>query len=811
MNRRAFFLSAAPYLLLAALVLLFFGDLLVTGRSFALRDTFANFLPWRIYARQSLAAGEIPWWNPYGAYGKPFVADIEGGFYYPGHVLFLFLPVMLAFKLSWMLHLWIAGASMFALGRAWGLGVAAALIAAVAFMFGSFPIALLESADGLETIVWTPLVLLLLFRLADIWARGADASPRQLGRRSARTVVSLAVVTAIQFLAGHSEFFLFGGIFCAICFLGKCLWEVRGGRIAGVLLAALLAGGLMAALVLPQLGPTLELLPYSDRLQMHNPGLNQGSVSPRHLLAMVFPFLYGHLGLHGKYWADAVEEFTVGTCYFGLIPLLLLPFSLFPLFKRGSRSFPVALLWSLGAAGLMLAMGKFTPLAPFFYKLPFFTHFRMPSKFNYWVWIAGPLLAGFGYQALIGGTISPGERRWRRVAFALMLAAWVMLGLGHNRIMEISENASVLAGHGRLDQARAGGVRADYLLGLLCFGGALGVLALRSFTRIRQSLGDALVIGCVFLNAAFIGRQIHPVLPDEVYTSSPGNHIVAALKSDTWRVHTFAPEFGATMYLYGEPRREIFDWAKAIGTEDCWLPYGIYSTYSGGFKITRNLEILIGLIELPANDRVALSRLVNVRTSIVNNSPGLGSAVLHRMATETISNSLPRAFVVTRWRIVGMDVFPFAQQLLAGNAFDREAAVEFVPGAGGPLPPPPTPDVNGPESAPNAVQVFEPKRNSVHLEASAPCRSLLVLSDTWYPGWKVFVDHKEEPIYRANIWFRGVFLEQGNHEVDFVYRPSFIGVYVTVSLISAACLCLLWFKGPSRPAPLNKVTEAKLP
>src|SRR5436853_5380650 len=96
------FLSSArlkkwwPYLLLAALVAFFFGDLILTGRSFASRDTFCNNLPWQVYARQSLAAGEMPWWNPYSGYGKPFIADIEVGFFYPPHILFYLLPAILA-------------------------------------------------------------------------------------------------------------------------------------------------------------------------------------------------------------------------------------------------------------------------------------------------------------------------------------------------------------------------------------------------------------------------------------------------------------------------------------------------------------------------------------------------------------------------------------------------------------------------------------------------------------------------------------------------------------------------------------------
>jgi uncharacterized membrane protein YfhO len=48
---------------------------------------------------------------------------------------------------------------------------------------------------------------------------------------------------------------------------------------------------------------------------------------------------------------------------------------------------------------------------------------------------------------------------------------------------------------------------------------------------------------------------------------------------------------------------------------------------------------------------------------------------------------------------------------------------------------------------------------------------MLVLSDTYYPGWKVFVDGSPEKIYQANYTFRAVPLRAGTYQVKFVYDP----------------------------------------
>jgi len=69
----------------------------------------------------------------------------------------------------------------------------------------------------------------------------------------------------------------------------------------------------------------------------------------------------------------------------------------------------------------------------------------------------------------------------------------------------------------------------------------------------------------------------------------------------------------------------------------------------------------------------------------------------------------------------------------------------------------------------------------------------LVLNDTYYPGWKCFVDGKEEKILRANYLFRAVALKKGNHKVKFIYKPNSFEIgknFTTMFLIIAIVLLL---------------------
>jgi len=85
------------------------------------------------------------------------------------------------------------------------------------------------------------------------------------------------------------------------------------------------------------------------------------------------------------------------------------------------------------------------------------------------------------------------------------------------------------------------------------------------------------------------------------------------------------------------------------------------------------------------------------------------------------------------------------------------------------------------------VEWISESNNRLRLLVKTKENVILVLNDTYFPGWKVLVDGKEERIFRANYNFRAVPLSAGTHQVEFVYDPlSFkLGAVVTfIGIIS---------------------------
>jgi hypothetical protein len=86
------------------------------------------------------------------------------------------------------------------------------------------------------------------------------------------------------------------------------------------------------------------------------------------------------------------------------------------------------------------------------------------------------------------------------------------------------------------------------------------------------------------------------------------------------------------------------------------------------------------------------------------------------------------------------------------------------------------------------VQVYEPERVVVH--ASLEEDGFLVVSDTNYPGWKVWVDGTQGSILSANLLMRAVRLDKGDHLVEFRYEPASFrrGSAISLSFLAGVLL-----------------------
>jgi uncharacterized membrane protein YfhO len=62
---------------------------------------------------------------------------------------------------------------------------------------------------------------------------------------------------------------------------------------------------------------------------------------------------------------------------------------------------------------------------------------------------------------------------------------------------------------------------------------------------------------------------------------------------------------------------------------------------------------------------------------------------------------------------------------------------------------------------------YAPTDIKLHTQAATP--TVLLLNDQYDPHWRVTVDGKPAPLLRANFIMRGVYLTEGEHNVEFQF------------------------------------------
>jgi hypothetical protein len=150
---------------------------------------------------------------------------------------------------------------------------------------------------------------------------------------------------------------------------------------------------------------------------------------------------------------------------------------------------------------------------------------------------------------------------------------------------------------------------------------------------------------------------------------------------------------------------------------------------------------------------------------------------------------VPRARLVHRAIGAADEETSFARTIDPQRDLEHTAVIETAE----PLPelvePPPT----AAESVALAVDL--PER--VEIDATLATSGLLVLTDTWYPGWSATVDGAATPILRADYGFRAVYLTAGMHRVVFRYAPGSLRLGLAISFVAALVLIALLVPRPS--------------
>lgn len=704
-------------------------------------DGIAQFYPWRVHYSRSLIDGDIPLWNPHQFCGTPFAANAQTAVFYPLNLLFVIFTPVKAFGFSAAFHLFLAGAFAFLLGRALGLGRFGATVSGVVYEFSAFMVVWLELPTLINVAVWLPLVLYLILRSMD--------------RTGPVHAIFAGLALSMSILAGHFQVasYIVGAALLWWIWLiaGRARTDGRAAIWRGAELA-LLGFGVTFLLTAPQVLPTLELAGLSHRVREVTASgyaaYVSNAVPARNLITLFLPNFYGNPAV-GNYWAGSAADFMEYALYIGLLPLVFAVVgSAFTIRWRGSAYF-----LALAILSLLFALG--TPINYFAYFLmPGTSALGGPNRIIVLFCFAAAMLAGYGahwFIQLAGEEYMATHRKlgWRALSVATAQIAAVFIAAQFITINSLRSFG--------VDPAQVVGVAFNqYLSFVSILIAGLAVLALYTAGQVPKLMFAGLAIAVIVSDLFSFGIGFNQVVPrEQVY-----------------------------------PRTELTQWISDNVNDARLMPInrGWSLSDTPAAVLPPNSATVYGFYDMQGYD----SLFPRMYKEFVDRTIGMDSSPREN------GNMLFIRQYVTSWP-QGTAGYVLSQSPIAGPSLSEAANLDGVfvyeertygefQAAYLLLPVDPTISNTGDKPKGRAWITDRNSPNEVKVLAETDQTARLVLAQTWYPGWRAWVDGRRQPVDTAQSVFRSVLIEPGKHQVTFRYQPGGFVAGIFLGLLGTAAV-----------------------
>lgn len=90
------------------------------------------------------------------------------------------------------------------------------------------------------------------------------------------------------------------------------------------------------------------------------------------------------------------------------------------------------------------------------------------------------------------------------------------------------------------------------------------------------------------------------------------------------------------------------------------------------------------------------------------------------------------------------------------------------------------------------VQIKEYQANSILIETSSDKKSILVITDLFFPYWKVTINKVQDAIYRVNGIYRGIVVPPGKNEIRLTFKNPHFHKGLLISGLMLAVVCMFF-------------------
>jgi hypothetical protein len=740
------------------------------SQNILLSDHVCQFYIWHHLAAESMQNGKgIPLWNPYIWSGQPLLANSQSALFYPPNLLLFWFDPGLVASIRVFFNIFVAGIFTFLFCRELRIGLTSSLLAAIAFAF-SGAVMVGPGHAYASSLVWLPAIMwagerLLNYPQNHMWPLVAGAS------------------MGLSMLGGHPEttFHIlvpFGLYFISKLFFIKANKTVKFRMVLSLILAV--ATGLLVGAV--------QWVPFANFL-------SQSSITSRSrswqvdsifyssewkfnaftLLTLLYPNFFGNPADHSYFWPFSnYQNYLEQSMYFGLIPVSMAVGAMFSRKREQSSLIIITIL-----AFLCLCVALRVPGFESINYLPIFN--KVNNTRLKWIFtFLGAVLAGLGldkFRTYILSNQKENRRMFSMAALTVVVAFAVLIAIIIDKYLVVPA-IGITTGTFRhhllftLFSLRQARTTISIIVVLTT------IVAYWFFRKHPQwILGfEVLLIALTFAELMVVDREFNTTVPKSGIF--PDVKLIRKLKDDDdiFRIMsvdgTFWPNYGAVYGLFH------------VGGLD--LP--VYRRYSDLYLAqggTREGYKQIWAPDWPLVDWMNVKYVLGVQDMDMEKlEPFFAGSNYIVYKNKAV---LPRAYMVYDVEVsedsqavlheLTSGEFDFQHRVILERALPSSHSQMMEMKAGE------YPNEGGAKST-----IVEYDNERVVIDVFTPRAGVLVMSDLYAPGWKVFLDGQKTHLYRANYTFRAVFVPEGQHTVTFVYKPLDFQLGSVLSLLGLVIL-----------------------
>ncbi len=738
--------------------------------------------------------GTLPLWHPHLFGGIPFIGSFAFCPFYPTQLLYLFIPLPLAFNLQYCVNAFLAACFMYFFCRTMGLARLFAFFAGLMFLLSGHFITLTYPGhlQKFQAIVWMPAVFGFL--------------KQGMERRRFGNFVLAGFALGMQLLAGHVQI----AFYTVLVGLVFCIWLATGERtghtkvknlgfaVTGLVLMAVVAGAWSGV----QMLPGYEMASRSNRATgVSYLDATQSSYPPWEMIETLLPRFTGDslAGTSRPYWGAWGERLVSDYAGMGVWVLAVCALVM----SRRRERFLFAGLFCVGA---LLAMGSHSPLYWMAYHwFPGIDRFRSPAAIMIVMTISLTYLSGVGLEEILGKSWSHKRRTWfLRIGLGLAFATLLTLGLIWLIIEPRFEQGLKAASPATMQLFYQRGLdvlwSAKHSLAFACAVFALlflyQYLSGKGATARPKSLARVMVLGGFVLACSL-----------DLYLND--RNFIRPMKVEPfyrYLYHTWSDDYLEEQ----DPPVRMLDLENLLKNR---MIVRHISTLHGYHPIAYqkyfNLVGALGFTKPAFNQLFFLRFLIAPEGNAVDNHYRPVFTREHQtLYMYSLSGALPQPEHAASAGDLSYAYFPqeiryleTEEEILAKMKQDSFSPYKTSYALG-------RPRVVSNKSVSDGTyrsRVILYEDNRVEIETHCPAPSWCITADYAAPGWQAWLNGSGRlPIVTANYFFRMVHLPAGTHRVVFVYQPfSFrLGLYLTGLVLAGGIALAIGARRRSRAYPL---------